>query len=54
MNINTIVKYKIGMLMSAIIMAVVTIGQLIVPDFIVKGEPMHSALFTMGFWYFLL
>ena len=52
MNINTIVKYKIGMLMSAIIMAIVTIGQLTTPNFIVKGEPMHSVLFTVGFLLF--
>ena len=44
---------KIGMVLSATIMAVVTIGQLIAPDFIVKGEPIYSALFTIGFCYSL-
>ena len=40
---------KIGIAISSITMAGVTIGQLIIPDFAVKGEPIHSALFTMGF-----
>ena len=43
---------KIGIAISFIIMAGVTIGQLIIPDSAVKGEPIHSALFTIGFLLF--
>ena len=48
-----ILNLKIGMAISAIIMTIVTVGQLIIPDFVVKGEPIHSALFAMGFLSFL-
>lgn len=48
-----IITLKIGLVLSAIIMSIVTVGQLITPDFVVKGESTHSALFTMGFLLFL-
>ena len=48
-----ILNLKIGMSISAIIMAIITAGQIITPDFVVKGEPIHSALFAMGFLLFL-
>ena len=44
---------KIGLVLSTIIITIVTAGQLIIPNFIVKGEPTHSALFAMGFLLFL-
>ena len=47
-----IITLKIGLVLSTITMAIATVGQLIIPDFIVKGEPIHSALFTIGFLLF--
>ena len=49
MDADTILKYKTGTMLSAIIMAGVTVGQLITTDFIVKGSPILSAVYTGGF-----
>lgn len=49
MDKDTIIKYKIGTILSAMGMAGVTVGQLITTDFIVKGSPLLSAVYTGGF-----
>ena len=49
MDADTILKYKTGTMLSAIIMAGVTVGQLITTDFIVKGSPLLSAAYSGGF-----
>ena len=49
MDADTIIKYKTGTMLSAMIMAGVTVGQLITTDFIVKGSPLLSAVYAGGF-----
>ena len=49
MDADTILKYKTGMMLGTIIMTGVTVGQLITTDFIVKGSPILSAVYTSGF-----
>lgn len=54
MDADTIMKYKIGTVLSAIGMALVTVGQLITTDFIVKGSPILSAVYSGGFLFLFL
>ena len=49
MNTDTRMKWKTGMILSAIIMAIVAAGQLTIHDFIVKGTPIQSLCYTCGF-----
>ena len=49
MDADTILKYKTGTMLSAMIMAGITVGQLITTDFIVKGSPILSAVYAGGF-----
>ena len=49
MDTDTRMKWKTGIMLSAIIMAIVAAGQITIHDFIVKGTPTQSLFYMCGF-----